>query len=103
MNHDRDQAKASPPISRVELLASNTERVLPVVVLLVAIFLRLHNLDTIPRGLLWDEAYNGLDALRVLAGERPVFFSGSTSVAAKPSSSISRLSASRYWVRLHLH
>ena len=76
MNHDRDQAKASPPISRVELLASNTERVLPVVVLLVAIFLRLHNLDTIPRGLLWDEAFNGLDALRVLAGERPVFFSG---------------------------
>ena len=59
MNHDRDQAKASPPISRVELLASNTERVLPVVVLLVAIFLRLHNLDTIPRGLLWDEAFNG--------------------------------------------
>ena len=41
--------------------------------LLVAIFLRLHNLDTIPDGLLHDEAYNGIDALRILAGERPIF------------------------------
>ncbi len=63
-------------MSRGELLKLYTERVLPVVVLLVAVFLRVYSLDTIPRGLLWDEAFNGLDALRVLAGERPVFFSG---------------------------
>ena len=60
-------------ISRGEWLNLYTERVLPLVVLLVAIFLRLHNLDTIPDGLLHDEAYNGIDALRILAGERPIF------------------------------
>ena len=59
---------------RGELLGLYCDRVLPMIVLLGAIFLRFHSLDTVPRGLLWDEAYNGLDALRVLKGERPIFF-----------------------------
>ena len=58
---------------RRELLKLYTERVLPIIVLLVAVFLRFHNLDTIPRGIMTDEAWNGLDALRILDGERPVF------------------------------
>ena len=70
------------PTSRFELLESRTELILPIVVLLVAIFLRLYNLDTIPRGLLWDEAHNGLDALRILDGERPIFLTGNLGSAA---------------------
>lgn len=62
--------------SRPALWASRTELILPIVVLLVAIFLRLYSLDTIPRGLLYDEAYNGADALRILEGERPIFLTG---------------------------
>ncbi|MCD6519443.1 MAG: glycosyltransferase family 39 protein [Anaerolineae bacterium] len=40
----------------------------------VAAFLRLVKLDALPPGLYRDEAYNGLDALRVLQGWRPIFF-----------------------------
>ena len=58
---------------RLQLVATRAERILPVVVLLGAIFLRLYSLDTVPGGLLWDEAHNGLDALRILDGERPIF------------------------------
>ncbi len=36
--------------------------------------LRLYALDRLPAGLYHDEAYNGLDALNVLRGERPIFF-----------------------------
>ena len=57
----------------LDLPASYAERFLPFVVLLVAIFLRLHNLDTIPHGLLPDEAWNGIDALKILEGERPIY------------------------------
>ena len=61
-------------MSRRELLALYSDQVLPIVILLIAIFLRLHNLDTIPSGLLWDESWNGLDTVAVLNGERPIFF-----------------------------
>ena len=57
----------------VESLGIYFERALPIVVLLVAIFLRLYSLETIPGGLLHDEAYNGIDALKIVDGERPVF------------------------------
>ena len=40
----------------------------------LAAVLRLGQLGSLPPGLYRDEAFNGLDALRVLAGERPVFF-----------------------------
>lgn len=36
--------------------------------------LRLYGLGTLPPGLYQDEAYNGLDALAVLDGARPIFF-----------------------------
>ena len=74
MNHQNRQVTAGASRPRGELLALYSDRVLPIAVLLVAIFLRLHNLDTIPSGLLWDEAYNGINALTVLDGERPIFF-----------------------------
>jgi len=48
--------------------------VVPVlVVAAIAAALRFRALDQMP-GLYHDEAYNGLDALRVLAGERPIWF-----------------------------
>jgi len=40
----------------------------------VAAILRLYALNRLPPGLYHDEAYNGLDAIRVLQGVRPVFF-----------------------------
>lgn len=45
-------------------------------VLLVAAALRLYRLDDLPPGLWYDEAVNGVDALGVLRGERPIFFEG---------------------------
>lgn len=36
--------------------------------------LRLAALDRLPPGLYHDEAFNGLDALRVVEGERPIYF-----------------------------
>jgi len=41
---------------------------------LVALALRVIAIDRLPPGLYHDEAQNGLDALRVLAGARPLFF-----------------------------
>ncbi len=41
---------------------------------LVAGVLRVTALDRAPPGLYRDEAFNGLDALQVLEGERPIFF-----------------------------
>jgi 4-amino-4-deoxy-L-arabinose transferase-like glycosyltransferase len=43
-------------------------------ILLVALFLRLYRLDTVPPGLTHDEAGNGQSALGVLEGQRPVYF-----------------------------
>jgi hypothetical protein len=43
-------------------------------VIAIATGLRFWALGTIPPGLYHDEAFNGLDALGVLAGERPIFF-----------------------------
>jgi hypothetical protein len=44
--------------------------------LAVAVFLRLYRLDAVPPGLAYDEAWEGLDALRILGGARPVFLDG---------------------------
>ena len=35
--------------------------------------LRLYGLNTHPSGLFGDEAADGLDALRIIAGDRPIF------------------------------
>ena len=40
--------------------------VFAVVVTLVAAFFRLYRLETVPPGLWYDEAVNGIDALRAL-------------------------------------
>lgn len=48
--------------------------VIVLVILLVAGALRFWQLGDAPLGLYRDEAFNGLDALRVLAGDRPLFF-----------------------------
>jgi 4-amino-4-deoxy-L-arabinose transferase-like glycosyltransferase len=45
-----------------------------VLITLLAAILRLYSLDRLPPGLYHDEAFNGLDALGVIAGQRPVFF-----------------------------
>jgi hypothetical protein len=45
-------------------------------VIAVAIFLRVYLLSTVPLGLRYDEAFNGIDILKILAGERPVFLTG---------------------------
>ena len=42
----------------------------------VGAFLRGFRLDHVPLGLLWDEAYNASDALRILHGARPIFLTG---------------------------
>ncbi len=60
----------------LDRIASSVERVLPVLTLLVAVFLRFFRLDHVPTGLLWDEAYNAVDALRILDGARPIFLTG---------------------------
>lgn len=43
-------------------------------ILITAGALRLWQLDAVPPGLYRDEAYNGLDALGVLDGDRPLYF-----------------------------
>ena len=73
MHQGTERAKTRLPQSCGELLASQAERILPILVLLVAIFLRLYNLDKVPSGLSYDESVNGVDALRILNGERPIF------------------------------
>jgi 4-amino-4-deoxy-L-arabinose transferase-like glycosyltransferase len=44
------------------------------VTVLVGATMRFYKLGALPPGLYHDEAFNGMDALRVLAGERPIFF-----------------------------
>ncbi|GIW08666.1 MAG: hypothetical protein KatS3mg060_3471 [Dehalococcoidia bacterium] len=57
---------------------TTTVRALLVVVLLAAAFLRFWDFTTTPPGLHYDEAYNGLDALDVLATGPKLFFEGNT-------------------------
>ena len=47
------------------------------VTVLVAAFLRLYQLDLLPPGLFYDEAYNGLDVRGILTGVQfPLYFPG---------------------------
>jgi hypothetical protein len=43
------------------------------VVLGVGLFLRWFRLTSVPRGVLFDEAFNGLDIIQILGGARPIF------------------------------
>ncbi|HUX86259.1 MAG TPA: glycosyltransferase family 39 protein, partial [Chloroflexota bacterium] len=56
-----------------DYLAARIERVLLGMIVLVAGFLRLYRFSSVPRGVLYDEAYNGVDALKILSGWRPIF------------------------------
>lgn len=60
-------------MQRIRRLISSEWFLLLVVTILPAA-LRLYALDRLPPGLYHDEAYNGLDALNVIRGSRPIFF-----------------------------
>lgn len=44
------------------------------IILMIGVFLRLHQLATLPPDLGFDPAYYGIDALEILDGARPVYF-----------------------------
>ncbi len=77
MQGARNKGQGTP---RLQLTAYNLRLItygLLLVALLLASFLRLWQLDTLPLGLYHDEAYNGLDALALLEGhEFPIFHEG---------------------------
>ncbi len=52
----------------------SSEGFLLLLVTALAAVLRLYALDTWPPGLYHDEAYNGLDAINIIRGVRPIFF-----------------------------
>ena len=53
--------------------AAVVEIALVVATFFVASFLRLYHFTRVPGGLLLDEGYNGVDAVKILAGWRPIF------------------------------
>jgi len=57
-----------------ERLATRTYGLALALIMAVALVLRLAAFGAIPAGLYHDEAYNGLDALRVLEGAHPLWF-----------------------------
>jgi 4-amino-4-deoxy-L-arabinose transferase-like glycosyltransferase len=62
---------------RSNLLTSLRPEWVLLILIIVAAALRFWQLDILPPGLFFDEAYNGLDANRVLTGaSRPIFFAG---------------------------
>jgi 4-amino-4-deoxy-L-arabinose transferase-like glycosyltransferase len=56
------------------VLSPRRERFLLALILLVAVLVRLYRLDDVPPGLTHDEAANGMAAIGVLEGERPLYF-----------------------------
>jgi 4-amino-4-deoxy-L-arabinose transferase-like glycosyltransferase len=67
-----DEGEA-PLLQRIRRLICS-EWFLLLAVTIVAAALRWYALDHLPPGLYHDEAYNGLDALGVIRGSRPIFF-----------------------------
>jgi 4-amino-4-deoxy-L-arabinose transferase-like glycosyltransferase len=63
--------KRFPTVTKRWLPAAKLLALLGIIVL--AAFFRLHQIDTIPPGNRYDPAYYGVDALQILAGERPIF------------------------------
>jgi len=58
-------------------LSLSWQHVVLAIILLLALFLRLWQIETLPSGLAHDEAYNGLDALTLLEGGTfPIFYEG---------------------------
>ncbi len=65
--HSAEQRTPPSSLIRLSFLA----------IILLAFLLRTWDLDRLPPGLFFDEAYNGIDANRVIAGiARPLFFAG---------------------------
>src|SRR5579859_2732642 len=56
--------------------SADSNLLLAALIVLLAAALRIYQLAELPPGLFYDESANGVDALRVLAGAHPVFFSG---------------------------
>ena len=54
-------------------LSRRTEWLILAAVLVVAAFLRLYRLDTVPPGFTHDEAAHGQDAIAIVHGARPVY------------------------------
>ena len=52
----------------------NPRKFLPIAILLLAFALRIVAIDQIPPGLSHDEAYNGVTAMQVLAGQQRLIF-----------------------------
>jgi 4-amino-4-deoxy-L-arabinose transferase-like glycosyltransferase len=71
--HQQTAGQIEPAQSRPQLTKAKLVALLAIV--LLAAFLRLYRIDTIPPGDRYDPAYYGVDALRILGGEWPVFFS----------------------------
>ena len=60
-----------------QALSTSSHRLTLLAVILLAFFLRIWNLDRLPPGLYYDEAYNAIDAQQVIDGiARPIFFPG---------------------------
>ncbi|MCP4422716.1 MAG: hypothetical protein GY805_39410, partial [Chloroflexi bacterium] len=58
-------------------LSRRKTNIILLLIIALAAFLRLWQLDTLPPGLYHDEAYNGLDALSLLQGKTfPQFYEG---------------------------
>jgi 4-amino-4-deoxy-L-arabinose transferase-like glycosyltransferase len=71
------RAEIRVPIPLQEDRASAAHRILVLgllVIVAVGVAMRLYGLGKLPYGLFHDEAWEGLDALRVLAGAHPLYF-----------------------------
>ncbi len=93
--HSAEQRTPPPSWIRLSFLA----------IILLAFLLRTWDLDRLPPGLFFDEAYNGIDANLVIAGiARPLFFAGNN--GREPffiylqSAAIAMLGASSYSLRI---
>lgn len=66
--------RTRPHLGKLLVRLASTEVVTILAITAAAFAIRVYRLDSVPPGLYWDEATNGLDALDVLAGHMPVFF-----------------------------
>ncbi|MCA9872337.1 MAG: glycosyltransferase family 39 protein [Anaerolineales bacterium] len=64
----------SPLDSASRAPARAAKLILLALIMLIGAFFRLYQIGTIPPGDGFDPAYYGLDALRILAGEHPIYF-----------------------------
>ncbi len=63
-----------PRTSKLAWLSRTPTWAILLLILVVGGLLRFYQVGSIPPGLYQDEAYNGLDALNILAGSHPIYF-----------------------------